>query len=69
MQAILLGFLKCLDALDYRAAASFATEVLVVVDKFDGKDIHANRIKALLQQLSETLIDWSVTNEIESKKQ
>ncbi len=68
VHALLLSFLKCLDALDYRAAAAFATEVIGVVDKFDEKDMHAHRIKALLQNLSETLIDWAVTNEVEAKK-
>lgn len=68
MHALLLSFLKCLDALDYRSAAAFATEVMGVADKFDEKDIHAHRIKALLQHISETLIDWAVTNEVESKK-
>ncbi|MBI2142942.1 PhoU domain-containing protein [Candidatus Woesearchaeota archaeon] len=68
VHAMLLSLLKCLDSLDYRSAASFATEVLGVTDKFDNNDIHAHRIKAILQQLSETLIDWAVTNEVESKK-
>lgn len=68
VHALMLSLLKCLEALDYRAAASFATEVMGAVDKFDDKDIHAHRIKALLQNLSETLIDWAVTNEVESRK-
>lgn len=68
VHALLLSLLKCLDQLDYRSAASFATEVLASADGFDGKDIHAHRIKAILQQLSETLIDWAVTNEVESNK-
>ncbi|MBI3037351.1 hypothetical protein HYY73_06420 [Candidatus Woesearchaeota archaeon] len=68
VHALLFSLLKCLDALDYRSAAAFATEVLSAADRFDDKDIHAHRIKALLQQLSETLIDWAVTNEVESKK-
>ena len=68
VHAILLSFLKCLEALDYRSAAAFANEVLAVVDKFDDRDIHSHRIKAILQQLSETLIDWAVTNEVESRK-
>ncbi len=68
VHALLLSFLKCLDALDYRSAATFATEVMGVTDKFNENDIHAHRIKALLQNLSETLIDWAVTNEVESRK-
>ncbi|MBI2144453.1 hypothetical protein HYU17_04875 [Candidatus Woesearchaeota archaeon] len=64
---VLLSLLKCLDELNYRSAASFASEVLSAVDVFNDKDIHAHRIKALLQQLSETLVDWAVTNEVEAK--
>ena len=66
-QALLLSLLKCLDALDYRSASAFANEVLAVLDKFDEKDAYAGRVKGLLQQLSETVIDWSVTSEVESK--
>ena len=68
MQAILSSLLKCMDALDYHTALSFASQVIAAVDKFDEKDAYASRVKVLLQQLSETLIDWAVTNEVEAKK-
>ncbi|MBI2145452.1 hypothetical protein HYU18_03970 [Candidatus Woesearchaeota archaeon] len=64
----LQSLLKCLEALDYHSAASFASDVLAATANFDEKDIHAHRIKSILQQLSETLIDWSVTNEVEVRK-
>ncbi|MBI2550332.1 hypothetical protein HYV83_04095 [Candidatus Woesearchaeota archaeon] len=68
IQALLLNLLKCMESLDYRTVSSFAEEVLSVMDSFDEKDSYAARVKVLLQQLSETLIDWAVTSEVESKK-
>lgn len=67
VQQLLLSLLRCLEALDYRAASNFASEVLAVADKLDEKDAYAGRVKVLLQQLSETVIDWAVTNEVESR--
>lgn len=67
VHSLLLSLLKCMDSLDYRAAALFANEVLATVDKFDDKDSCLGKVKVLLLQVSETVIDWSVTNEIEAK--
>ncbi len=67
VQNLLGSILKCVDALSYQSAAAFASDVLTAIDEFDDKDSYASRVKGLLQQLSETVIDWSVTSEVESK--
>ncbi len=68
VQVVLLSLLKCLDALNYHSAAGFATEVISMSNRLDDKEVNSHRISALLQNVSETLIDWTVTNEVEAKK-
>ena len=67
VQNLLSSLLKCLDAQSYQSASLFASEVLAAIDGFDDKDGYASRVKGLLQQLSETIIDLAVTGEVESK--
>jgi phosphate uptake regulator len=66
VQNILLNILKCIDTLDYGSASSFVNDVLKSTDKMTEKDSCTVRIKALLHHISETLIDWTVTKEVDT---
>ena len=68
VQVLLSSLLKCMESRDYGSAALFAADVLALTDKFDKSDAFAERVGALLRQVSETMIDWTVTNEVESRR-